>query len=112
MLIRLTLVSLLLGTTPAFAEMATMQHATPSPAARAYAATMDRMMKGMDAPMSGNADTDFARMMIPHHQGAIEMAKVELQYGQDPAMLALARAVVAAQESEIATMKSYLATHR
>jgi uncharacterized protein (DUF305 family) len=80
-----------------------------SPAAKASAAAMDRMMNAMDIKPTGDPDRDFARMMIPHHQGAIEMAKIELQYGKDPAMLALAKAIVGAQEGEIAAMKGFLA---
>ncbi|MDP3262430.1 MAG: DUF305 domain-containing protein, partial [Tabrizicola sp.] len=53
---------------------------------------------------------DFARGMIPHHQAAIDMAKIQLEFGKDPEMRKLAEAIIAAQESEIATLKAFLAT--
>lgn len=71
--------------------------------------SMDGMNKAMAAPMSGNPDADFVAMMIPHHQAAVEMAKVELRYGKDPKILALAKAVIAAQEQEIAEMRDWQA---
>ena len=73
---------------------------------------MDRMSKDMAAvPMTGDADRDFVGMMLPHHRGAIDMAKFELAHGKDPAMLKLARAIVAAQDKEIAEMKAWQAKH-
>ena len=75
-------------------------------------AAMDKMSKDMAAvPMTGDADRDFVGMMLPHHQGAIDMAKYELAHGKDPAMLKLARAIVAAQDKEIAEMKAWQAKH-
>jgi uncharacterized protein (DUF305 family) len=70
------------------------------------------MMMNMDGmAMTGDADKDFVAMMIPHHQGAIDMAKVELQYGKDPQLRALAEAIIKAQEQEIAAMKTWQAAH-
>jgi uncharacterized protein (DUF305 family) len=74
----------------------------------AYKVAMDKMMADMMVPYTGNADVDFAQGMIPHHQGAIDMAKVVLQFGKDTEIRKLAEAVVAAQESEIAFMQNWL----
>ena len=79
-----------------------------SPADKAFAASMKTMMTSMNVKPTGKPDKDFALMMIPHHQGAIDMAKVELQYGTDPELRQLATDIVAAQEKEISQMKTWL----
>jgi len=81
-----------------------------------FASDMDVSMKVMDhdmadAPMTGGADHDFASMMIPHHQGAIDMAKAELLYGKDPVMRRLAQEIIADQKSEIDLMNLWLKKH-
>lgn len=60
------------------------------------------------APMSGDPDRDFANMMIPHHQGAIDMAKVEMLYGKDPVLRRLAQEIIVTQGSEIAVMRTQM----
>ncbi|HEY7992273.1 MAG TPA: DUF305 domain-containing protein [Stellaceae bacterium] len=83
-----------------------------SSADEALMSGMDKMNHDMDAaPMTGNADHDFVAMMIPHHQGAVDMAEVELKYGKDPAMRRLARDIIAAQKKEIALMQAWLKRH-
>lgn len=74
---------------------------------------MDASMMEMDtamraAPMNGDVDHNFATMMVPHHQGAIEMAKSELLYGKDPAMRRLAQEIIVDQKSEIDAMNLWL----
>jgi uncharacterized protein (DUF305 family) len=69
-------------------------------------AEMDRSMKA--APMNGDVDHDFATMMIPHHDGAIEMAKDELLYGKDPTMRRMAQEILVDQQSEIDAMNLWL----
>jgi len=82
----------------------------PDPAsAKAYEAAMSTMMSGVTMTYTGDADVDLVKSMIPHHQGAIDMAKVVLQYGKDPEIKTLAEGIVTAQESEIAFMKEWLA---
>jgi uncharacterized protein (DUF305 family) len=87
-------------------QMTTKLAATP--ADKAFAASMQTMMKNMSVKPTGNADRDFVLMMTPHHQGAIDMAKVELQYGADPELRQLATDIIAAQAKEIAQMKQWL----
>jgi uncharacterized protein (DUF305 family) len=78
-------------------------------ASKAYAKANAAMHTGMDITFTGNADVDFAKGMIPHHQGAIDMAKIVLQYGKDAEIRTLAEGIVKAQEGEIAFMNAWLA---
>ncbi|BCQ23589.1 DUF305 domain-containing protein [Caballeronia sp. NK8] len=78
----------------------------------AFQAADQKMMSGMSSiEYTGDADRDFVAHMIPHHQGAVEMAKVELKYGKDAKLRKLAKDVIAAQEKEIAFMKQWLEQH-
>lgn len=70
---------------------------------------MDRMDAGMMAAKStGDPDRDFAAMMIPHHRGAVDMAKIQLIYGRDPVMRRLAQAIIVEQQQEIELMQRFL----
>jgi uncharacterized protein (DUF305 family) len=78
-------------------------------AARAFAEANAKMHKDMAIQFSGDADIDFARGMIPHHQGAIDMAEIALRFGKDPVVKKLAAEVIAAQRKEITQMQAWLA---
>ena len=69
---------------------------------------MDMMMEAMPTESTGDPDADFLLMMIPHHQSAVEMARVLLEQGDDEETRALAQAVIDAQEAEIAQMRAML----
>lgn len=69
---------------------------------------MDRMGRAMLAPITGDPDRDFATMMIPHHQGAIDMAEAELRFGHDLILRRLAQGLIVEQQQEIAVMHQAL----
>ncbi len=83
--------------------------APDTPATRAYRAANAAMHKDMDIAYSGDADVDFIKGMIPHHEGAVAMARIVLAHGKDAETRKLAEDIVKAQESEIALMKQWLA---
>ena len=81
----------------------------PSPSTAAFEAAMMKMEAGMAMSYTGDADRDFATGMIPHHEGAVAMANVLLQYGKSPEMRKLADDIVKSQTAEIALMRDFLA---
>ena len=69
------------------------------------ASAMERMMTGMMVKPTGDVDTDFSAMMIPHHQGAIDMALAELRYGKNEQLRRIAQEIIVDQQQEMAAMR-------
>jgi uncharacterized protein (DUF305 family) len=76
------------------------------------AQAMSRMHAGMNVPDTHEPDRDFAAMMIPHHQGAVDMAVVELRFGHDERLRRLAEGIIVEQRQEIEVMRRILANDR
>lgn len=68
-------------------------------------AAMERMMSAMNVKPTGDVDVDFAAMMIPHHQGAIDMAVAELRYGSNEQLRRIAQEIIVTQRQEIAAIR-------
>jgi uncharacterized protein (DUF305 family) len=81
------------------------------PASLAFFGINARMHTDMAIAYSGDVDADFVRGMIPHHQGAVDMAKVVLAFGKDPEVRKLAEGVIQSQQAEIQQMTEWLAKH-
>ena len=90
-------------------KMAMPMPADATAATKAYTEANAKMHKDMTMAFTGDADKDFIKGMLPHHQGAVDMAKIVLQYGKDAKVRKLARGIVKAQNEEIAWMKVWLA---
>jgi len=87
--------------------------ATANPEWSELMANMEKMHVAMaSVEPSGKSDVDFVRLMLPHHQAAIEMAKTQLLYGTDPQMRRLAQEIITDQQSEIELMQLWLKQHR
>ncbi|QNP42150.1 DUF305 domain-containing protein [Lysobacter terrestris] len=100
---------LFLFTPPGCATTPLQEDAAPQPAASAFlaenAAAMERMMVAMDVSPTGDVDRDFVAMMVPHHQGAIDMARAVLRYGKNEQIRRLAQEIIVTQQQEIAAMQ-------
>ena len=92
--------------------MAAQPKGDTGPSSQAFNGLTQRMHQDMQMTWSGNADVDFVKAMIPHHQGAIDMAKTVVAFGKDPEVRKLAEAVIKSQEAEVATMKAWLAAQK
>ena len=77
-------------------------------ATRAYQAANAKMHRQMDIRYTGDADIDFMKGMIPHHQGAVDMARIVLEHGKDAEVRKLAQEVIAAQDKEMTMMRAWL----
>lgn len=89
---------------PATAASTAGQSSAEAPFIAENNAAMDKMMKGMDVKPTGDVDADFAAMMIPHHQGAIDMALSELRYGKNEQLRRIAQEIIVDQQQEINAM--------
>ncbi|RKS85086.1 hypothetical protein DES39_1591 [Orbus hercynius] len=114
LLVTILTTTLFMSANGAFANMDDhANHGNTNPMTQEYMKAMDDMHKPMmDGVMSSDPDVAFVAGMIPHHQGAIDMANIELKYGKDPEIKALAEQVIKAQEQEIAFMKKWLEQHQ
>lgn len=98
---------------PAFAEEHQENDAPANTFGKTMHAGMETMMRDMEsASMTGDPDQDFLSMMIPHHEGAVEMARLVLIHGRDPLVRQLAEEIIASQTAEIGAMRKRLAVLR
>jgi uncharacterized protein (DUF305 family) len=108
----LPIVLFVLAPTPATAMKSDMHHGDQhTDATSVYAKDMEDMHKAMMVAPTGDPDVDFVQGMIPHHQGAVAMAKTLLAHSKDPELRKLAEDIISAQEKEIAFMSDWLKNH-
>ena len=110
---RLAIISMLFCAVAIPAQQAIHKHASGKSRSEPVWADLQASMEKMHAAMTsveptGNSDADFVKLMIPHHQAAIDMAKTQLLYGKDPQMRRLAQEIITDQQSEIELMKLWL----
>lgn len=113
-LILLALFAIAVGATMLYLGQRDRGHAAarpaPAPASGPSAEMMGAMHRMHDAvnkvPMTGDIDRDFVALMVPHHQSAVEMARVYLEHGKDPELRRLSENVIASQEAEIRQMSA------
>ena len=106
--LRITLTAISILVFPAVTHSSHSQSETDAAWAELNA-SMDTMHMAMEAvKQSGDSDVDFVRLMLPHHEAAIDMAKSELLHGKDPQMLRLAQEIITDQQSEIQLMEQWL----
>jgi uncharacterized protein (DUF305 family) len=101
----LTALAIGLAAETALAQPATTADQAEAPYLAENDAAMRKMMAGMDVKPSGDVDRDFVDMMVPHHQGAIDMAVAVLRYGHNPVVRRLAQEIIVDQQQEIAAMR-------
>jgi hypothetical protein len=101
-LVLCSLTAALLSSSAAVADV----HRSDDGFAAAMGSAMSRMMANMNAKPTGDADRDFVAMMVPHHQGAVDMAVAELRFGKDETLKRIAQEIIVEQRQEIEAMKS------
>lgn len=97
---------------PTMQEMMRSKSSARTPAAKSYIQVMDRMNKAMAIEFSGDAGADFARMMIPHHQGALDMAQIASEEAEDDELRRIAKKTMDDQRRDIEELRKWLEKHK
>ena len=113
---RLVIISIFLCALAIYGQQAMHKHAVNKSANELAWSQLQSSMEKMHTAMasvdaSGDSDADFVRLMIPHPQAAIDMAKAQLMYGKDPQMRRLAQEIITDQQSDIELMNLWLKQH-